>query len=105
MITNPIDVLIFIPVIPVIPVIITWWLPWERWIPRWKIPNKVSGPYVLYCSFAAWYFHGPWWVVGMASLWAIVLCMMAVFDAQKASRLRKARYWPTAEARFVSSGR
>jgi O-antigen ligase len=50
-----VDVLVFIPLIPAIPVIATWFLPWERWIPK-RIPKKIIGPYLLYCAFALWYF-------------------------------------------------
>jgi hypothetical protein len=38
-----VDVLIVIPLIPRAPVVITWWLPWESWIPK-KIPQYVLGP-------------------------------------------------------------
>ena len=34
---------IVIPLIPRAPVVITWWLPWESWIPK-KIPQYVLGP-------------------------------------------------------------
>jgi hypothetical protein len=78
-----IDVLIFIPLIPALPVIVTWWLPWERWIPR-KIPNKVIGPYLLYGSFAAWHFKMAWWFIALVALWGIVVSAMALLDrAQK----------------------
>ena len=51
------DVLIAIPVIPLASVFITWWLPWESWIPWGKLPKLLLGPYVLYAGFAAWHFH------------------------------------------------
>ena len=95
-----VDVLIFIPLIPAIPAAITWWLPWERWIPR-KVPKKVIGPYLLYGSFAAWHFGGPWWVVVLVALWGIGVSAEAVFDARKARRLKQARDWPIAEARVI----
>ena len=96
-----VDVLIFMPLIPAIPVIATWWLPWERWLPR-KLPKKVIGPYLLYCTFAVWHFRGPWWVVGAVALLGIGVCVMAVFDVRKARQLRQARDWPTTEARVIN---
>jgi len=95
-----IDVLIFIPVIPALPVIVTWYLPWERWNPK-RIPKSIIGPYLLYCSFAAWHFWGSWWVTLPAALWGIVASAMGVFDVWKAKRLKQARDWPVVEASFV----
>jgi hypothetical protein len=52
-----IDILILVPVIPALPIVMTWPLPWERWI-RWdELPAGFVGPYLLYCAFAAWHFH------------------------------------------------
>jgi hypothetical protein len=48
------DVLVLIPVVPLFPVIATWWVPWEKWLPG-KIPTLISGPYLFYAAFAAWY--------------------------------------------------
>jgi len=98
-----VDVLIFIPLIPAIPAAATWWLPWERWIPR-KVPNKIIGPYLLYCTFAVWHFRAPWWLVGAVALWGIGVCVIAVFDVRKARRLTEARHWPTAEASVLGIG-
>jgi hypothetical protein len=94
------DVLIFISVIPAIPVIATWYLPWERWIPK-KIPNSIIGPYLFYCSFAAWYFKGGWWVVGMLAIGGIVVSVMAGFELQKARNLRQAQDWPAVEGSII----
>jgi hypothetical protein len=104
---NPVDVLIFIPLIPAIPVIALWPLPWERWIPK-KIPNKIIGPYLLYCAFAIWHFKQPWWLVSFVGLWGISVSAMAIFDMRKARMLKQARErkartleqardWPVAE--------
>lgn len=60
---SAVDVLILAPLIPLAPILITWWLPWERWIPWAKLPKAVLGPYVLYLSFAAWHFDFPKWLV------------------------------------------
>jgi hypothetical protein len=74
-----IDLLVLVPVVPLAPVLVTWWLPWERWIPWGKIPKVVLGPYLIYAAFAAWYFEFDPWIVAMAttagiavSAWAIV---------------------------------
>lgn len=97
---KPVDVLIFIPVIPAIPVIATWFLPWERWIPR-RIPKSVTGPYLLYCSFAAWHFKGPRWLVAGVAFWGLFVSAMAVYDMLKARRLKEARDWPIAEGTVI----
>jgi hypothetical protein len=96
------DVLIFIPLIPALPVIATWFLPWERWIPR-KIPNVFIGPYLIYCSFAIWYFKQPWWFIVLVALWGIVVCVLAVFDVRKARQIKEARDWPVAEGRVLGT--
>ena len=70
--------LVFIPLIPVLPVVATWYLPWERWIPR-KVPNSIIGPYLLYGAFAAWYFKMPQWIVVGVLFWGIIVCAMAFF--------------------------
>jgi hypothetical protein len=68
---STLDVLVLIPVVPLFPVIATWWLPWERWIPN-AVPKSILGLYLLYASFAAWYFGFSWWLVVMvAALGAI----------------------------------
>jgi Protein of unknown function (DUF3592) len=94
--TKIVDALVFIPLIPAAPVVATWWLPWERWIPK-KIPNKVVGPYLLYCSFAGWYFNMPWWFIVGVALWGGVVCIMAAFEVRKRKRREQARNWPTTE--------
>jgi len=53
---STVDVLIAIPVIPLFLFAFTWW-PWR------KLPSLISGPYMLYVAFAAWYFHFSGWVV------------------------------------------
>jgi len=97
------DVLIFIPVIPAIPVLATWFLPWESWIPK-KVPKSILGPYLLYCSFAAWHFYGPWWVEAMAAILGIVVSVIAVFDLRKARNLRLAQDWPVIHGSIVHIG-
>jgi hypothetical protein len=76
------DVLIAIPVIPLAPMVITWWLPWERWIPWGKLPKIVLGPYVLYAAFAAWHFHADGWFVLIVIVAGVILTIAgAVEDA------------------------
>jgi Protein of unknown function (DUF3592) len=94
---SAVDVLIFIPLIPAIPVLATWLLPWEDWIPR-KIPKKILGPYLLYCTFAVWHFGGPWWSLGATGLLGIGVSAMALSEAR---RLKHARDWPVAEGRVL----
>jgi RsiW-degrading membrane proteinase PrsW (M82 family) len=74
---STVDVLIAIPLIPLLPVVVTWWLPWERWLPG-KIPKRVLGPYFLYAFFAAWHFSMPWWVLLTVALWGVILTVMAM---------------------------
>lgn len=77
-----IDVLIAVPVVPLAPVFVTWWLPWERWIPWGKLPKLVLGPYVLYAGFAAWHFHlGDWFVLMVIAVGVILTIMGAVEKA------------------------
>jgi hypothetical protein len=56
MAVSTLDVLIAAPCVPLLPILITWWLPWERWIPWGKLPKIALGPYLLYASFVAWHF-------------------------------------------------
>jgi len=92
---SAVDVLIFIPLIPAISIVATWCFPWERLIPR-KLPKKVIGLYLLYCTFAVWHFGAAWWAVVAVALLGIGVSVMALFAAR---RLRQARDWPVAEAR------
>jgi len=47
-----VETIIIISLLPVFPVIVTWFLPWERWVPKW-LPNKIIGPYLLFCGVSA----------------------------------------------------
>lgn len=76
---STLDVVIAIPLIPLAPILITWWLPWERWIPWGKLPKSVLGPYCLYAAFAAWHFK-VWWALFVASLVGLFLCLAAVVE-------------------------
>ena len=98
-----IDVLIFIPLIPAIPVIATWPLPWEDWIPR-RVPRRILGPYLLYCSFALWHFTAPSWVVMLVAAFGIVVSGMAISDVRKARRLKRAKDWPVVEGSVLHIG-
>jgi hypothetical protein len=60
-----VGVLLLIPLIPALPVVVTWWLPWEVWLPK-RVPELFLGLYLLYVAFAAWHFKLPWW-------WVLVL--------------------------------
>ena len=96
-----VDVLILIPLIPAIPVIATWFLPWERWIPR-VVPKKVIGPFLLYGALAAWHFQLPWWEVILVAVWGSVVSGMAISEAL---RLIHARDWPATEGRISGISR
>ncbi len=76
---KPLDVLVFTPLIPVLPAVVTWYLPWERWIPKW-LPRKVIGPYLLYCAFGAWYFNMPWWFVLLVGIWGTAICGYGIYE-------------------------
>jgi len=78
----PKELLIAAPLVTVSPVLLTWWLPWERWIP-WAKLKAVLGPYLLYVSFALWYFKFGWFVVAISFLWGVALSMWAIIDAIK----------------------
>jgi hypothetical protein len=77
------DVLIVAPVVPLAPLLITWWLPWERWIPWGKLPKAVLGPYLLYVAFAAWHFAFGWFVVLVTVVAGTVLSIMAFLEKVK----------------------
>jgi hypothetical protein len=79
-----VDLLVLIPVIPALPILVTWWLPWERWIPWDELPKDALGPYVLYLSFAAWYFNLPKWCVALILVAGVVLLVMAVRERIRA---------------------
>jgi hypothetical protein len=79
--TKIVDALVLISLIPVLPVIALWFLPWETWIPKF-VPKKIIGPYLLYCTFGAWYFGMPWWLLIMVALWGIAVCAFAILEAK-----------------------
>jgi uncharacterized protein DUF3592 len=100
---NTVDVLIFIPLIPAIPVITTWFLPWERWIPR-KIPKNIIGPYLLYCSFAIWHFNQSRWFVALVALWGLGVSVVGVVEMQKSRHMKQSSKWPVAEGCVLHTG-
>jgi hypothetical protein len=73
------DVVVFVPLVPAMPVLATWWLPWERWLPKY-VPKQILGPYTIYASFAAWYFSMPWWVVLIAVIFGLTLSVIAIIE-------------------------
>ena len=62
---SAIDIAILIPVIPLFPFVVTWWLPWEKWIPWGNIPKRLAAPYLFYVAFTAWHFHMDWWFIAL----------------------------------------
>lgn len=101
--SRTVDVLIFLPLIPAVPVIAFWFLPWERWIPK-IVPEKITGPYLLYGALAIWYFKQPWWAALMVGLMGIGVSAAAIFDLRKAKMLEQARDWPVAEGLVLHTG-
>lgn len=79
------DIIILIPVLPVLLVLVICWvtpgLVLEEWLCE-KVPKIVSGPYILYLSFAAWHFHFSRWIV--ISLSVIGGALLAVSFLKKA---------------------
>lgn len=73
------DILILITLLPVAPVVVTWWLPWESWIPK-RIPKYVLGPYLLYLAFAAWHFRWDSFFVIALIFFGVIAIVGAVFD-------------------------
>jgi hypothetical protein len=72
-----VDGLILAPLIPAVPIIITWWLPWEKWL--WdKVPKKVLGPYLWYGTFVAWHFKLHWWAILGFAIWALIVSIAAI---------------------------
>jgi len=77
------DTLILVPLMPLAPVLVTWWLPWEKWIPWGDIPKFFLGPYALYAAFVAWHFKLDRWAVAVAALIGTVLSVWAVIEKIK----------------------
>jgi hypothetical protein len=76
------DIIVLIPVIPVLLLLPLWWLPWESWI--WiRLPNPLrvlSGPYLLYVAFAAWYFKEPIWTVSITAVMGVCFGIWALLS-------------------------
>jgi len=81
-----VDILIAIPVIPLALMVITWWLPWESWIPWGKLPKLIFEPYLLYAAFAAWHFHAGAWFVLILVIAGVILTIMGAFSATRACK-------------------
>ena len=109
---STIDWLILAPAVPAVPVFVTWYLPWERWIPWRKLPKGVVGPYALYLFFVAFHFddnHRYWWLYyGWLAIAGVVVSVMAVVERvegrvekevreRKAGMLEQAQRWPVAD--------
>ncbi len=75
-----VDWLVLAPLIPFMPIIVTWWLPWEQWLPIGKYPHVV-GPVFLYGAFAAWYFAAGWWAISILAVVGVVVCAFVVWAA------------------------
>jgi hypothetical protein len=73
------DVLIWISLAPLVPVVVTWWLPWEDWLPK-KIPKYLLGPYLFYIALMAWHFAFSWIVIVGAAIFGLVVTFQAIVD-------------------------
>ncbi len=86
--TRTLDVLVFVSLVPVMPIIATWFLPWERSIPKF-VSKKVIGPSNL--AVGAWYFGMSMsFDVVVILLWGIGVSAVALF-AVKNNIVRKQR--------------
>ena len=74
------DIVVLIPVVPLFPFVVTWCLPWEKWIPWGKIPKHIGGPYFLYVAFVGWYFKMDLWFVGLLLILGAVVCFIAAWE-------------------------
>lgn len=87
---STVDTLVAIPLIPLFPVLVTWWLPWERWL--WnKVPKWILGPYLLYASFAGWHFGMPWWVCLIAGSLGFILIIAWAWEDQNDTKHDKTK--------------
>jgi hypothetical protein len=83
---SSLDLAILLPVMPLAPIAITWWLPWDHWIPWGKLPKRYLGPYLLYVAFAAWHFKFDWkavLIVAMAGTFFLVGVVWELTDKRK----------------------
>ena len=108
---STIDWVTIAPAIPAIPVFVTWYLPWERWIPWRKLPKAVVGPYALYLFFVAFHFDNHrygWLYYGWLAIAGVVVSIMAVVEKvegraekeareRRSSMLEQAPRWPVVE--------
>ena len=69
--------MVAVSLIPLLPVAVTWFLPWEDWIPR-RVPKAVLGPYLMYVAFATWHLKFGWFVPLLALIGGIVLSALAL---------------------------
>jgi hypothetical protein len=81
---STLDILILIPLIPAAPVVITWWLPWGKWIFD-EVPKYLTGPYLLYAAFTAWHFKCEWWFIILLAAAGMVLSVLAIANKAKKS--------------------
>lgn len=76
------DLVILLPLVPAMAVLISWWLPWERWL--WKRFSKmISGPYFLYCAVVLWHFHAYWLLIALAAIVGAGLSAVAIAERGK----------------------
>jgi hypothetical protein len=81
-----VDWLIVAPAIPAAPVFITWWLPWEKWIPWDRLPKSVLGLYLIYLSFVFCHFDthfAHWWCYVWLAVVGVMLLVIAIREKVK----------------------
>jgi hypothetical protein len=83
---SALDVAILLPLFPLLVLCIIWWTPWEPWV--WKnVPKTITGPYLLYCAFAFWYFHAHSWLPLLFAIVGVVVCAIALYEIHERGKL------------------
>lgn len=73
------DTVLVITLLPVVAIVISWWLPWEKWLFE-RLARMIAGPYFLYCALVLWHLQAPWWAVVAATIFGAILSALAVRD-------------------------
>lgn len=79
------DVVLLATLAPAMAIVISWWLPWERWLFQ-RLARMIAGPYCLYCAVVIWHFQARWWAIAMVAILGAILCGLAIRERRRASR-------------------
>lgn len=67
------DVVLVATLLPAMVILISWWLPWEKWL--FQRPARIiGGPYFLYCTVVLWHLQAPRWAVTGVAILGGILC-------------------------------